>query len=283
MTSRSINDLYVNNHTKRQDASSPVITRRSSSRISHVGTVGRSRNSDDFYDDVNCTQKIKPDVLCYSPVHYGKTNGLSNDFERMSFAQESRDRNTSVTHISTSFIPVQSLPVDQMLATSTVLPNSRGSRNTDIRRCSIYDNMPHNGDPKLNSNVPQRTVLSSSHPNNRSHSSAGDVGDNRRSSWGRPVYVEPPPYNTTRAAQYTSKSQSGGLLQRFNVPVTSRYSETAGLPDDVRQAHEGIRNSRRLCGKCKGTFVEKNAMLCLPCLQVDTLLYNLADNTAMQY
>ena len=262
MSSRSINNLYLNNHSNPPE--SPSTARRTSSRSYHSGTLGNSR------DDVYCTQKIKPDVLCYSPVHYGKTNGLNNDFERLNLAPQ--DRNTTVTHVSTSFIPVRSLPVEQMLQTSTVLPNSRNLRNTDIRRCSIYDNMElsPSKDPQMNSNGPQRTSLPP--PNYRPRSTV-EVRDNRR-SWNTPVYIEPPPYSPSRT------NQKGSLLQRFNVPETSRYSETA---EDVRRFNnEAMLNSRRLCARCDRTFVERNATYCRPCQQLNYLLHDL-DNTAMQY
>ena len=164
MSSRSINDLYLNNHSVRLE--SPSTSRRTNSRNFHSGTVGNTR------DEVNCTQKIKPDALCYSPAHYGKTNGLNHDFGRLSVG--SQDRSASVTHVSTSYIPVRSLSNEQMLHTSTVLPNSRSSRNSDIRRCSVYDNMPPGSgrDPQMYSSAPQRTALPSSYPNNRPYSSS---------------------------------------------------------------------------------------------------------------
>ena len=93
MSSRSINDLYLNNHY----SESPSSARRTNTRSFHSGPVGNSR------DVVNCTQKIKPEILCYSPVHYGKTNGVNNDFEPLNVAPQ--DRNTTVTHVSTSYIP----------------------------------------------------------------------------------------------------------------------------------------------------------------------------------
>ena len=253
MSSRSVNDLYLNNYSKR--SSSPSTARRGNSRSVHSGSVGKSR------DEINCTQKIKPDALCYSPVHYGKVNGLNNDFERLNLAQ---DRNTTVTHVSTSYIPVRSLPVEQLLPTSTVLPNSRNLRNTDIRRCSIYDNMPRSQGKELQMN---------------SSGARSEVGENRR-SLNTPVYIEPPPYNLAKSPN--SKNQSASLLQRFNVPMTSRHSESVGVPEDVRRVDEGIRNSRRLCARCGKTIVEKNTTYCRPCQQLNHLLHDL-DNTAMQF
>ena len=269
MSSRSINDLYLNNHY----SESPSSARRTNTRSFHSGPVGNSR------DVVNCTQKIKPEILCYSPVHYGKTNGVNNDFEPLNVAPQ--DRNTTVTHVSTSYIPVHS---SQILQTSTVLLNSRNLRTADIRRCSIYDNMPPGPSrgPQMNSSAPQRTTLPPSYPNNHPRSTS-EVRDNRR-GLSTPVYIDPPPYNPSMARSILnpSKSQSGTLLQRFNVPVTSRYSETVGVPDDVRRINEGVRNSRRLCARCNKTFVEKSAMYCRPCQQLDHMLYDL-DDTAMQY
>ena len=265
MSSQAVNGHYFNN---RSDW--PSNARRTSSRTIHSGTMGSQR------DEVNCTQKIKPDVLCYSPVHYGKTNGLSNDLERLNLAH---GRNPTVTHASTSYIPVPNLPVDQILPTSTVLPNSRNLRNTDIRRCSIYDNMPPSGvkDAQMSSSYPQRNG-SSLYPNSRPRSEAGD---NRR-SWSKPVYVDPPPYNSPRTTQANSRNQSGNLLHRFNVPNHSQYSETRSVPEDVRWINESVRNSRKLCSHCGRTFVEKNASYCQPCQDLNYMLSNLHD-TAMQY
>lgn len=254
MSSRSVNDLYLNNYSERTNC--PSTPRRSNSRSLHSGSVATSR------DDANCTQKIKPEALCYSPVHYNKVNGLNNDFERLNLAH---DRNTTVTHVSTSYIPVRSFPVEQLLPTSTVLPNSRNLRNTDIRRCSVYDNMPRS---------PSKDLQMKS---NRLRS--GEMGENRR-SWSTPVYIDPPPYNLAKSPN--SNNQSGSLLQRFNVPVTSRHSESAGVPEDVRRINESVRNSRRVCAQCKKSFVEKNATFCGPCQQLDYMLCDL-DNTAMQY
>ena len=270
MSSQSINDVYLNNYPPRSE--SPSASRRT--RNFHSGTVGNAR------DEVKCTQKIKPDALCYSPAHYGKTNGLNHDVGRLSIGPQ--DRSMTVTHVSTSYIPVRSLPVEQILHTSTVLPNSRSSRNSDIRRCSVYDNMPpgSNRDPQMYSGAPQRTALPSSYPNNRPYSSS-EVRENRK-GLNAPAYVGPPPYNASMAMQKTSNSQSSTLLQRFNVPVTPRYSDSVGVPEDVRQTNEGIRNSRRLCERCKKAFVEKNAVYCRPCQQLNHMLLTL-DNTAMQY
>ena len=269
MSSRSINDLYLNNHSVRLQSTST--SRRTNSRNFHSGTVGNTR------DEVNCTQKIKPDALCYSPAHYGKTNGLNHDFGRLSVGPQ--DRSASVKHVSTSYI---SLPNEQMLHTSTVLPNSRSSRNSDIRRFSVYDNMPPGSgrDPQMYSSAPQRTALPSSYPNNRPYSSS-EVRESRK-GLNAPAYVDPPPYKAPRAVQNTANNQSSTLLQRFNVPVTPRYSDSVGVPEDVRRINEGIRNSRRPCGRCNVTFVEKNAVYCRPCQQLDHLLHDL-DNTAMQY
>jgi hypothetical protein len=272
MSSRSINELYVNGHSARSESPSP--SRRTNSRSFHSGPVGNSR------DDVNCTQKIKPDALCYSPAHYGKTNGLTHDFDRLNVGTQ--DRSTTVTHVSTSYIPVRSLPIEQMLHTSTVLPNSRNSRNSDIRRCSVYDNMPPGSarDSQMYPSAPQRTALPSSYPSNRPYSNS-EVRENRR-GFNTPGYKDPPPYGAARSAQNASKSQSATLLQRFNVPTTTRYSEPVGVPEDVRRVNEGIRHARRLCGQCKQTFVEKNAVYCRPCQELNHMLCNLND-TAMQY
>ncbi|XP_028411836.1 inactive ubiquitin carboxyl-terminal hydrolase 54-like isoform X2 [Dendronephthya gigantea] len=243
ISSRSLNDLFLNNH--RPDSGSPPTARRTNSRIIHSGGVGSTR------DEVNCTQKIKPDVLCYSPAHYGKINGLNNDLERMSVKEEPRIRSATVTHVSTSFNPVRSPPVDQLLQTSTVLPNSRSLRNTDIRRCSIYDNMPPNPgkDPRMNTNTLQSTNL-------------------------------PPTYANTRSR--SEQGQNRSLLQRFNVPVTLGHSRGLGVPEDVRRINEDVRNSRRLCNRCGKIFVEKNTMFCPSCQDLQHMLRNL-DNTAMQY
>lgn len=266
MSSRSLNDIYQNNHRP----GSPSTARRANSRIIHSGSVGSSR------DEVNCTQKIKPEMLCYSPAHYGKTNGLNNDLERLSVKEEPRNRSATVTHVSTSFNPVRSVPVDQLLQTSTVLPNSRNLRNTDIRRCSIYDNIPPSPgkDLRMNSNIPQSANSLPSYADTRSRS---EQGQNRR-SLNTPIYAEPPPYNS----QITSKSPPGSLLQRFNVPVTSQHSRALGFPKDVRRINEGVRNSRRMCNRCGIIFVEKNAMFCPSCQDLQHMLRNL-DDAAMQY
>lgn len=292
MSSKSISEMYIKNDYATAEPSVSSAVRRPNSRNLHLGSVGTSRKplDVDSRDDVNCSQKIKPEILCYSPVHYSKPNGLSGDFERLKVSKEPspRDRNPTVTHVSTSFIPVKSLPIEQTLLTSSAYlsPNSRTSLK-DIRRCSIYDNMPPSDDRRSTSAIPPRSLVSSSYPSNPTvkYVSSNQDSDERRKSWHIPAYVDPPPYDRSRTSQSAAnaKNQPGTLLQRFNVPASSRYSETTRLPDDVRRINENVGTSRPRCQRCHQTYVERNAMFCAPCQALDSMLYDLNDETAIHY
>lgn len=289
-SSRSINELYLkNDHSNEANSSSPP--RRPISRSHYPGSVGTSRTppgGSDYRDNLDCSQKIKPDSLCYSPVHYGKANGLSADLERMKIGKQdsARDRKSTVTHVSTSFVPMKRLPIEHTLLSSTayLTPNSRTSLN-DARRCSIYDNLPPSDELRRPSSaVPMRSSVSSAHPT-KSFRFSRQEDEGHRKSFIAPAYVDPPPYDRSRTFQNAMSpvKQPELLFQRFNVPPASWTSETVGLPDDIRRVNDEVRAARRLCQKCRGTFVEKNANLCAPCCALDSMLNNLHDNTAVLY
>lgn len=268
MPSRPVNDLILDNCSNCSDS----LSASRKSRGFSFGSLGNSR------EELSCTQKIKPDALCYSPVHYGKTNTLNNDFQRLTVEKDSEP---TLTHVSTSFIPVCRLQVEQMLSTSTVLPNSRNLRNTDIRRRSIYDNMPpseHN-DPRMNSNALQRTLSPPPYPNN--HPRGISAAREGCKSWNDPVYIDPPPYKASRTYQATPRSQPAGLLERFNVPMTSEQSASFILSGDARYIRDGGGSVQTYCSQCKNSVVEKNFSYCQACRMLKQMLYNL-DHSTMQ-
>lgn len=257
-SSRSPNGLYSNMST--HTSKPPSTTRRSNSRVSYSGNGYYTR------DDVNCSQRMKPDSLCYSPVHYGRSNGLNHEVERLNLVP---NRKPTVAHVSTSFVPIRDIQAEKMLTTSTVLPNSRNQRNNDSRRYSVYDNMPlEDGmDSLIELNVTPRTTLSPVfHPETR------EIGFREpRRRYDKP---EPPPYNIAakslqNASRVQSRAQSANLLQRFNAPLPS---------DELQRINGDYRMPR--CHRCNQAIAESNSSLCRSCLSLDRAHLK---NTTMQY
>lgn len=292
MSIKSVSEVPLSNYCGMDGSNSPATVWRPSSRSHYPGSVGTCRTPDDeSRDKVNCSQKIKPDMLCYSPVHYGKPDGLSSDFERLKVNREDsrQDRIPTVTHVSTSFIPLKSLPFERTLSTSAAYrsPNSRTALN-DARRFSIYDNMPPRDDYRKTPAVPPRRTASPS-PSCPANTSLIRVfnqeNEERARSTDTPPYVDPPPYHRTRTYQSTttSENQPSTLLQRFNVPSPSKSLESVGLPDDIRRINEELLAARPLCQRCHGVPVEKSKTMCTPCQALDSMLHDLNGDTAALY
>lgn len=238
-----------------------------------------------------CTQQIKPDSMCYSPVHYDRESEITARIKNLSpysTAPNPKEDNNTVISVGDNRPKMSENHQSRLPAATRRVPNSifispSNSSNSSYQAKSIPQSRPvHSAsyDPtvyksRVSQNQPQVTAFQpkpkvyyagnmalSSRDRSPSPARSVDCLDFVSSSHGSlkqgpPNYVPAPPYSSFLQREHF-KSHSASSL-----PEDPFASNTRG----VRQVSARIISDRPVCEKCKCVAIDRRQRFCAGCEQ----------------
>lgn len=252
-----------------------------------------------------CTQQIKPDSMCYSPVHYDRENEIAARMQncniRAPSPNPSADYTTVITvgesrpKISENRRPPP--PTRRVSSSIYISPsNPSNSRTASVDSCdtTVYrsNGRPDPATIAINRSKPKvfyagnSVVNSPSSIRDRPSSPARSVDEldyvpPTRSGYGpRPVnYVPAPPYSQSHQREHL-KSFSASTLSKPWRYSGSAEDSFASNARDPRQVSARIITDRPVCERCRCVPIERRQRLCAGCEQD---LYQMHTNNARLY
>ena len=238
-----------------------------------------------------CTQQIKPDSMCYSPVHYDRENEIAARMQncniRASSPNPSADYTTVITvgesrpKISENRRPPP--PTTRVSSSIYISPsNPSNSRTASADYDATVYRSNERPDPAtigINRSRPKvfyagnSVVNSPSSIRDRSPSPARSMDEldcvpPARSGYGpRPVnYVPAPPYHPSHQREHL-KSFSASTLSKPWRHSGSAEDSFASNARDLRQVSARIITDRPVCEKCRCVPIDRRQRLCAGCEQ----------------
>lgn len=249
-----------------------------------------------------CTQQIKPDSMCYSPVHYDRESEIAARIQdlniRVPSPNPSSDHTTVITvgeskpKISENRRPP--LPARRVSSSVYISPSNPSNSRTasaDSYDPTVYRSNESAKPPSFAIARPRPKVFyagnsgvsSSSSTRDRSPSPARSMEEidyvrSARSGYGpRPAnYVPAPPYKPSHQREHL-KSFSTSTLSKPWYHSGSPEDTFASNARDLRQVSARIITDRPVCEKCRCVPIERRQRLCAGCEQE---LYQMHSNTA---
>lgn len=252
-----------------------------------------------------CTQQIKPDSMCYSPVHYDRENEIAARIQNFNIRAPSPNPSADYTTVITvgesrpkisenRRPPPPARRVSSSIYISPSNPSNSRTASADSYDATVYKS---NESPKPASIAIARprpkvfyagnsAVSSQSSTRDRSPSPARSVDEldrvrPARSGYGpRPVnYVPAPPYNPSHQREH---------LKSFSTSTLSKPWHHSGSPEDsfasnardLRQISARIITDRPVCEKCRCVPIDRRQRLCAGCEQE---LYQMHSNSTRFY
>lgn len=254
-----------------------------------------------------CTQQIKPDSMCYNPVHYDRESEIAARIQNMNIRAPSPDPNADYTTVITvgESKPKSSEnrrpppPVRRVSSSVYISPSNPSNSRTasaDSYDATVYRSNESAKPPPASFAIarPRPKVFYAGNSGVSSHSSTRDRSpsparsmeeiDYVRSARGgygpRPAnYVPAPPYNPSHQREHL-KSFSTSTLSKPWYHSGSPEDTFASNARDLRQVSARIITDRPVCEKCRCVPIERRQRLCAGCEQE---LYQMHSNTARLY
>ena len=296
----------------------PTEIHRSSNEASQFGTVSKAKvyNVKPHYSKSNpsvtaisregvsvCSQKIKPDAWCYSPVHYDR----SRDSE-LTGRMESISLRPSVQNT-----PLFSVGEDRSsTSTPSTFQRQNPSRCNQVAAKTFYLSAPKQSvtsRPSVAEPVDNRQYTDSNYVSRRPpaqeyqvdkrgsyYDNVVDSDEGSSTSHGQrlPSYREPPSYQNHQMRDVNHKLrdsnqqgrdanqqlrdtcykmmsyQRGAVVPNMSRPWRSSCSDQySGYPrgnsNDLRQISAQINSERQKCDRCRGVLVERGQWYCAAC------------------
>ena len=239
-----------------------------------------------------CTQQIKPDSMCYSPVHYDRENEIAARIQNFNIRAPSPDPSADYTTIITvgesrpKISENRRPPPPAKRASSSIYISPSNPSNSRTASADSYDATVYrsNESPKPASIAIARprpkvfyagnsAVSSQSSTRDRSPSPARSMDEldcvrPARSGYGlRPVnYTPAPPYNPSHQREHL-KSFSTSTLSKPLHHSGSTEDSFASNARDLRQVSARIITDRPVCEKCRCVPIDRRRRLCAGCEQ----------------
>ena len=255
-----------------------------------------------------CSQQIKPDYLCYNPVHYEREreSEIAARIQNVDIRASSPEPRTDHTKV----IPVgvnrtrtsenRRPPPPTRRVSSSIYISPSNPSNLRASTVDTYDPKTYRSSdspkapPSISISRPRHKVsyvgnlAQNSRPTTRDRSPSparsadGMDSDYRaRGSYGpRPAqYVPAPPYNPPHQREHL-KSYSTSSLSRPWFQSGSTDDSYTNTSRDLRQIPARVITDRPVCEKCRCVPIDRRQRLCAGCQQE---LYQIHSNTARLY
>lgn len=255
-----------------------------------------------------CSQQIKPDYLCYNPVHYEREreSEIAARIQNVDIRAPSPEPRTDHTKV----IPVgvnrtrtsenRRPPPPTRRVSSSIYISPSNPSNLRASTVDSYDPKTYRSSdspkapPSISISRPRHKVsyvgnlAQNSRPTTRDRSPSparsadGMDSDYRaRGSYGpRPAqYVPAPPYNPPHQREHL-KSYSTSSLSRPWFQSGSTDDSYTNTSRDLRQVPARVITDRPVCEKCRCVPIDRRQRLCAGCQQE---LYQIHSNTARLY
>lgn len=252
-----------------------------------------------------CTQQIKPDSMCYSPVHYDRENEIAARMQNCNIRAPSPNPSADYTTVITvgesrpkisenRRPPPPTRRVSSSIYISPSNPSNSRTASVDSYDTTVYrsNGRPDPATIAINRSKPKvfyagnSVVNSPSSIRDRPPSPARSVDEldyvpPTRSGYGpRPVnYVPAPPYSQSHQREHL-KSFSASTLSKPWRYSGSAEDSFASNARDPRQVSARIITDRPVCERCRCVPIERRQRLCAGCEQD---LYQMHSNNARLY
>ena len=252
-----------------------------------------------------CTQQIKPDSMCYSPVHYDRENEIAARIQNCNIRAPSPDPRadyTTVISVGESRPKISENrrpPPPTRRVSSSIYISPSNASNSRTASVDSYDPTVYRSNKSPNPatiaiNRPSAKVFYAGNSVVNSQSSTRDRPPSparsmdeldcvrpARSGYGpRPVnYAPAPPYNPSRQRE-NLKSFSTSTLSKPWHHSGSAEDSFASNARDLRQVSARIITDRPVCERCRCVPIDRRQRLCAGCEQD---LYQMHSNNARLY
>ena len=250
-----------------------------------------------------CTQQIKPDSMCYNPVHYDRENEIAARIQNCNIRAPSPSPTADYTTVITvgesrpKISENRRPPPPTRRVSSSIYISPSNPSNARTASAGSYDATVYrsNGSPNpatIAINRPKvfyagnSVVNSQSSIRDRPPSPARSMDEldcvrPARSGYGpQPVnYVPAPPYNPSHQREYL-KSFSTSTLSKPWPHSGSAEDSFASNARDLRQVSARIVTDRPVCEKCRCVPIDRRQRLCAGCQHN---LYQIHSSNARYY
>lgn len=227
-----------------------------------------------------CTQQIKPDSFCYSPVHYDRENEIAARIQNCSVRAPSPEPNADYTTIITvgesrpKISDNRRPPPPTRRVSSSVYISPSNSSNSRTSAADSYDatvyrsnERPNPATVAINRSRPKVFYAGNSEVNSqpstrdpspaRSMDKLGSVRPARSGYGSRPVnYMPAPPYNPSHQREH---------LKSFSTSTMSKPWYHAGSAENLRELSPRIITDRPVCERCRCVYIDRRQRFCAGC------------------
>lgn len=252
-----------------------------------------------------CTQQIKPDSMCYSPVHYDRENEIAARIQNCNIRAASPDPSADYTTVITvgesrpkisenRRPPPPTRRVSSSIYISPSNPSNSRTASADSYDATVYrsNESPNPATIAINRSRPKvfyagnSVVNSQSSIRDRPPSPARSMDEldyvrPARSGYGpRPVNCVPaPPYKPLHQREHLKSFSTSTLSKPWHHSGSAEES-SASNARDLRQVSARIITDRPVCEKCRCVPIDRRQRLCAGCEQE---LYQIHSNSGRLY
>ena len=254
-----------------------------------------------------CTQQIKPDSMCYSPVHYDRENEIAARMHNLNLCSSSpkpNEHHATVINMGESRPTISENchsrpPAAPRQVSSSIyispsnpsnLPNSRTSSGPSYDPTVYKSGEPQN-QPTITAVRPRPKVFYAGNSAVSSHSSAryrspsparsvDELVPSTRGVYGSrpPTYVPAPQYNPLHQREHLKSYSTSSLSKTW---YHSSPEDSFGTNSrNAQQVSARVVTDRPVCERCQYVPIARQQRLCSGCEQE---LYQMHSNTANLY
>lgn len=252
-----------------------------------------------------CSQQIKPDSMCYNPVHYERESEIAARIQNINIRAPSPEPSTDHTKVITvgenrtkSSENRRPPPLARRVSSSIYIspsnPSNSKTTSTDSYDARVYRSSESPKAPSITISRPRPKVFYAGNSALNSHSTTRDRSPSparsvdeldctrqARSGYGpRPVHYMPaPPYKPSHQREHL-KSFSTSTMSRPWYHTDSTDDSCTNTSRDLRQVSARIITDRPVCERCRCVPINRRQRNCAGC---DQELYQIHSNTARLY
>lgn len=234
-----------------------------------------------------CTQQIKPDSMCYNPVHYDRENEIAARMQNCNIRAPSPDPSANYTTVITVGESRPKIsenrrppPPTRRVSSSIYISPSNPSRTASAGSydATVYRSNESPNPATIAINQPKVFYAGNSVANSQSSirdrppSPARSVDEldyvrPARSGYGsRPInYVPAPPYNPSHQREHLKSFSTSTLSKPWRHSGSAE--DFASNARDLRQVSARIVTDRPVCEKCRCVPIDRRQRLCAGCEQ----------------